>query len=620
MLEFRGGYAGCAAEFDLSSETEARRLINEDESLNQDLRLYIGGRGLGVKLLHDNLPKGTHPLSQKNIMIFATGPLSGTISPTPGRMTVTSKSPLTGTISTSNSGSRHFARVLKQAGFDAFVLRGKASEYSYLYISDDGFVLKDAEDLMGSSTGEATKKLKEIYGERCGVITTGPAAEKGVLFASMLVDGMNVFGRGGLGAILSSKNLKAIVVVSGGTPPKHADPSKFKYEEGTPLYEAVRRGIANNRVTKVLGVLGTPGLIEPVNDLFGALPTRNFRDSCFEGADALKGETFQKTLRARKDGCFGCLIRCKRRTEAGGEEGHGPEYETIYALGPSLGVGNLELIARLNYLCNELGMDTITTGLTIACAMDMFEDGIITGEDTDGIELRFGSGKELMELVRSIGFNRGFGSILAKGSYRLAEHFGHPEYSMSVNKLELPAYDPRVFKGMSLVFGQSNRGACHLRGGLTTSYELYGSPKIVDPLGIAGKGVLAARCQDAIAYLDSLIGCVFASPAVGSDIWARLLSASVFGDGRSYSAEDLMEVGERIYSLERWFNCREGIPPSNYKIPERLLTKEVRGGPSKGERLTEEEHRLMEEEYYEVRGWEEGVPTMDKLKELKIIK
>ncbi len=618
---FRGGYSGCVAEFDLSSEKEAIRHIDTDEDLNRDLLLYIGGRGLGVKLLCDNLPIGTEALSPKNIIIISTGPLSGTISPTPGRMTATSKSPLTGTISTSNSGSKHFVSVLKKAGFDAFMLKGKAKEYSYLHISDEGFALKEGEGLKGASTKEIAKKLKGEYGKGCGAITVGPAAENGVLFANMQVDGMNFFGRGGLGAVLASKNLKAIVVQSGGTSPRHADPDEFKYVEGAALYEAVKRGIANNRVTKAHSRLGTPALVRPINDVFGAFPTRNFRDSCFEEADKIRGETLEKTIKTGEDGCLGCTIRCKRRTKVGDREGHGPEYETIYALGSSLGIGDLELVARLNYACNEMGIDTISTGLTIACAMDMFEDGIITKEDTDGISLEFASGEGLEELIKSIAFNRGFGELLARGSYRLAKHFGHPEYSMSVNKQELAAYDPRVLKGMSLVFAQSNRGACHLQGGLTTSYELYGSPTIVNPLKIAGKGTLAARCQNINAYLDSLIGCLFAAPGVGSDVWARLVTASVFGGngGRSYSPQDLMEVGERIYNLERVFNHREGVPSLNYRLPERLLTEKIKSGVSKGVKLTEGECESMEKEYYEIRGWSNGVPTKEKLKELEIL-
>ncbi|GAI20669.1 unnamed protein product, partial [marine sediment metagenome] len=235
------------------------------------------------------------------------------------------------------------------------MLKGKAKEYSYLHITNDGFALKNAEELRGSSTKEATRKLKAEYGKYCGILVVGPAAENGVLFANMHVDDMNFFGRGGQGLVLASKNLKAIVVQGQEPVPQHANPDEFTYNEGTALYEAVKRGIANNRVTKAFSKLGTPVVLGPLNDLFGALPTRNFRDSHFEEATGLKGEVLEKTIKVENDGCFGCPIRCKRRTKVGDREGHGPEYETLYALGSSLGIGNLEIVTRLNYLCNELG-------------------------------------------------------------------------------------------------------------------------------------------------------------------------------------------------------------------------------------------------------------------------
>lgn len=566
----------------------------------ETLSLYLGGAGLGTRLLYDRLPVGTDPLSPDNPLIFTVGPLTGTKAPTAGRSSVATRSPLSNTVCDASCGGS-WGLSLKGCGFDALVVNGASPRPVYLRITPEGCSFHDAAGLWGKNTEETTEALGGAKNGKSRTICIGPGGENLVRFACIRAEASRSFGRGGVGAVMGSKKLKAIVA-EGGQRPTVADSSRMDFV----VKEATRHLKQSPITSKALTRFGTAVLVN-ITNRFGIFPTRNYQSGEFEGAAGISGESIAKTILSKRAACHGCSIACSRKTKTSSRSGDGPEYETVWALGADCGIGNLELVAEANYLCNQLGLDTISAGATIACCMEMTEKGIVK----DGI--RFGDADALAPMVESIALRNGIGDELAEGSLRFATKYGHSEYSMTVKGLEMPAYDPRGLKGMGLSYATSNRGACHLRGGYAAGPEILGVPRRIDRMRTMGKAGDVVKSQDMGAVMDSLVGCRFTNFALSEQTWARLLSACV---GHEVSGADLMRTGERIYNLQRLFNVREGFNRKDDTLPTRLLEEPLPSGASAGQILNLEP---MLDEYYAFRGWgTDGIPAKAKLDELEL--
>lgn len=600
----RGGFHGQILRVDLS---QGRVSV---ESLEDDLaRDYVGGRGLGSAILWRELPPQTDSLSPQNKLILATGPLNGTGAPLSSRYEMVTKSPLTNTILSTNSGGR-FPVALKRTGFDAIIIEGAAQNPCYLWVDHQNVELRDASALWGMNSHQTTERLLEETSPRAAVACIGPAGERGVLIASVMNEKDRAAGRGGAGCVMGAKNLKA-VVVQGTQKTPVADPERFQEAKKNALAIVSEAPITKNALKEY----GTAVLINIIN-LYGALPTRNFQEGYFPDADSVSGETLKELLYERSVACATCSVACGRATRTANRSGEGPEYETIWALGPTCGVKDLELITEANYNCNELGFDTISAGSTIACAMELSERGYLDRDTQEmireelGGELRFGNGEMVLKCTELIGRNEGFGKLLAEGSFRLASRFGHPELSMSVKGLELPAYDPRGFNAMGLAYATSNRGACHLRA-YFIGPEALATPYAVDRFASEGKAALVILYQDLSAVIDSLGLCMFTIFALNPEHYADLLSAVT---GESIDGRQLLRMGERIWNLERLFNLRAGFTKKDDALPPRFSQETLPRGHSKN-KVVDLEPLL--EEYYRLRGWDkEGVPTEEKLAEL----
>lgn len=577
------------------------------EKLDLELaKKFIGGRGLATYLLAQQVPADVDPFSPENKIIFATGPLTGTKAPASARYMVVTKSPLTGTVACSNSGG-FWGPELKHAGFDLLIVEGKSDKPCYISINDDSVELKDAEKYWGRLVSETTDMLlQEAPDTKARILTIGPAGEKLSLLAAVINDRYRAAGRSGVGAVMGSKNLKAIVVRgTGKSEPANAELTKKVLSDA-------REKIRQNDVTaKGLPTYGTAVLVNVINEN-GIYPTNNFQKSYFEAADKNSGEALAEKYLVKNVACYHCPIACGRLSKLDGIEAEGPEYETTWAYSADCGVNDLEAVIKANYLCNEYGLDTISTGATIACAMEMYEKGIIKPDEIDGPPLNFGSSEAIVEWTRKMGAAEGFGAKLVLGSYRLAESYGVPELSMSVKKLELPAYDPRGVQGYGLQCATSNRGGCHVRGYLI-SPEILGLPEALDRFSLEGKAVWVKAFQDLTAVIDSLGICLFTSFALCADDYKDMFNAIV---GEDWTTDNLLEAGERIWNLERTFNLNAGIQPEQDKLPKRLLEEPIPDGPSKGH-----VHRLPEllPQYYKERGWnEKGIPTEERLTKLGI--
>jgi len=583
------GWMGKILEIDLTQRTATVFPLDEEMA-----RLFLGGRGLGARLLWDLVGPGVEPLSPENALIFATGPLTASGFQTSGRFSVSTKSPLTGTVLDCNAGG-FWGMRLKRAGYDALIVKGQADSPIYLEITPEGVKFKDASHLWGKTVSQTTEALS---GKGCNVLCIGPAGENLVRFATIMNDGTRALGRGGPGAVMGSKRLKAIVVKGEERISVH-NPELFQFIR----YEAAKLLKANPVTSQGLPQFGTAVLVNVLNTA-GAFPSRNFQRSQFEGAEAISGEAIADTILVKNKACWACPIACARVTKTKRAQGEGPEYETVWALGANCGIDDLEAITEANYLCNDLGLDTISAGGTIACAMEMAERGIIESD------LRFGRAELLAPTLVDIAYRRGLGDELAEGSLRFASKYGVPELSMSVKGLELPAYDPRGMQGQGLLFATSNRGACHMRGNMVGP-EVLGLPKLIDRFQYQGKAVFVILHQNMAAVLDSLVVCKFVNLAVPDEYFARALTAVT---GIEYSTSELHQVGERIWNLERLYNVREGFTKADDTLPPRLLEEPVPEGPSKGYVVHLEP---MLEEYYQARGWNElGIPTQETLKRL----
>jgi len=562
-------------------------------------RLFLGGRGLGARLLWDLVGPEVEPLSPENVLIFTTGPITATGSQTSNRFNVSSKSPLTDTILHANSGG-WWGMQLKRTGFDALIVRGKAKSPIMIEITPQGTALQDASHLWGKGVFETTEILGQDRNKR-NVLCIGPAGENLVRIAAIMNDKERALARGGPGAVMGSKNLKAIVV-EGLEKNKPADPDQFKFM----LYETGKLLKASPLTSQGLPEFGTAVVMNVINEI-GALPTRNFQQSQFEYADKISGEEITDTILVKNQACWACPITCTRITKTKSDkEGEGPEFESAWAFGAQCGIDDLDTITEANYLCNDMGLDTISMGNTIGCAMELTEKELIK----DG--LSFGQADKLLDLIRDTAHRHGIGADLAEGSFRLAEKYGASELSMSVKKLEMPAYDPRGMQGQGLVFATGNRGACHETGNMLGP-EVLALPRLIDRFATQGKAGIVSFHQDSAAVIDSLVYCKFANLAVGEEFFARTLTAVT---GEQFTVDDLMMVGERVWTLERLYNLREGFTKEDDTLPDRMLNEPVPDGPSEGFTV---KLAPMLEEYYAFRGWDkDGIPAPEKLIELSL--
>jgi aldehyde:ferredoxin oxidoreductase len=604
----KDGYMGKYIRVDLGSQS-----IREEKFPDDVLRNFVGGRGLGVKILYDELRPGIDPLGPDNKLVILTGPVTGTITPESGRWCSVTKSPLTGTIHDSQSGG-DFGAFLKFSGFDGIVFEGISEKPVYLKLDEGHVELKDAAHIWGKDVFTTTDMLTK-KDKLSRVACIGPAGEHLVRFANIMNEKHRAAGRGGHGAVLGSKKVKAISV-RGDKSPTVSDVDALKSARDRIIKKIHEMSSTGESLPKH----GTPIVVNVVNE-DGGYPTRNFQASLFATADRTSGETLTETLLVRKMGCWGCVIKCGRVTKVPpwsqySGEGEGPEYETIWAFGAQCGVDNLEAISKANYLCNELGIDTIESGNLIGLAMELYEKGYLPQESTRGVDLRFGNAQAIVELVWRIAYRSGIGDDIAAGGSSFATKYGAPTLFMGVRGQGLPAYDPRAYQGMGLGFATSNRGGCHLRAYVMAGEafgEIMGKKIDLDPRQTEGKANWVKVFQDLYSTCDSLILCKFNTFAIGDEEFAQVLSATT---GWRYTADEIMRIGERIYNLERAFNLREGTNWQD-QMPPRFLEEPIPDGPMKGQVLKLDE---MLTEYYQLRGWIEGKPTSAKLSELGLAK
>jgi aldehyde:ferredoxin oxidoreductase len=504
---------------------------------------------------------------------------------------------------------------LKRTGFDLVIFEGKAAEPVYLWINEDHIEFRSATHVWGKDVHTTTDILLEETDPKAKVACIGPAGENLVLMAAVMNDKHRAAARSGVGAVMGSKNLKAVVAQGSKNPPM-ADTEGMRQLSVT-ISKEVGVDVKKGSSLREYGTAYVP----QVTNTLGILPTRNFQTGTFEGTDQIDGVALKEKYLIRHTPCYRCPISCGRLTAVDDEEyagkGEGPEYESIASLGSACGVDHLGALTKANYWCNELGMDTISTGMTIAAAMEMYEKGYIP-EDDIGQPLRFGDADAMIEMIQKMAYREDFGDALAEGSYRLAEKYGHPEIAVTARKQEFPGYDPRGSQGMGLLYATSNKGASHMEGDLAYS-EVFGVPEKIDPLTSEGKAPLVARFEDAFALIDAAGLCVFLAVRYVFDkdvnLWpTRLTQLMNLTTGADYTPAEIMLAAERIYTLERLFLIAAGTGKEDDTLPYRMLHEPLPDGPGKGKVV---ELDKMLPEFYAARGWDEnGVPTKEKLTEL----
>ncbi|MGA2466785.1 MAG: aldehyde ferredoxin oxidoreductase family protein [Thermodesulfobacteriota bacterium] len=611
------GYIGKVLHIDLTHSKGRVEDLKEDWA-----HQFIGGSGLGTKFLYEMTDERTNPLGPENPLIFMTGPFTGTSVPLSGRHAVVSQSPFTGIFGESDVGGTWGAN-LKKAGFDGIIITGQSEKPIYLWVHDGEWEIRDASHLWGKDTYEIDPILKSETHEKAVVSAIGQAGENQVLISSVMTDGRDgrAAGRCGMGAVMGSKNLKAIVVYGTGNVSVY-NPEIVK---GLPKKYS-QRIIQNGKNFKNYGTAGALSTFEAM----GTLPLQNWKfvGRWEESAEKINGFTMTETLLKGRYFCDACVLGCGRRIKLekgpyAGVEGAGPEYETLALLGSNCLIDDLEALCFANELCNRFGLDTISTGGVIAFAMEAFEKGLIDRKDTGGIDLRWGSVEALIEMIKMIAWKKGLGELLGKGIKKASEGIGKnsSEFAMHIKGLEMPAHDPRGYNAGGVGFATSSRGACHL-GGLSHTFERVlkapeiGIPEPLDRFQVEGKGILAAKTQNLMGMMDSLKLCkfiLFAGVTI-SDIvkWYEYVT------GKEMAIDDFVKTGERIFNLKRLYNVKLGISRKDDFLPPRFLTfKRVGKGltpnlPPFGQMLSE---------YYEYRGWaEDGIPIPEKLKELGLVK
>ena len=603
------GWAGQILRVDLSRgsvSTEPLRLDWAEE--------YIGGRGLAARYLYEEMDPSVDALGPDNKLIMATGPLTGTNASCGSRYMVVTKGALTGAITTSNSGG-HWGPELKFAGYDMVIVEGRAKRPCYLLVDDDRVEIRDAANVWGKVVSETEDAIRDETGiPALRVAGIGPAGENLVRFACIINDKHRAAGRSGVGAVMGSKNLKAIAV-RGTRGVQIARPRDYMS-----AIWSYHEHLAESPGRQGLTELGTAPTVDLVN-AFGGLPTRNFTAGQFEGTEAINGEAIKDNWLVANKACFACNIACGRVTQVSPNAdkymvnmhprnwkvaGEGPEYENLWSLGADCGVDDMDAIVMANYLCNDLGMDPISMGATLAAAMEMYERGLLSDGQT-GMPLRFGDGKTLVAMTEATGFREGFGDELAEGSKRMTEKFEHPEYFMGVKGQEFPAYDPRGFQGMGVAYATCNRGACHLRA-WTPGIETTGE---YDPHGTDGKSAWVAEEQNRTTAHDATGICMFTTAGAPLDDLIPVLSTAT---GVDYTMDDFVHIGERIWNIERLWNLKAGLTAADDTLPKRLLEEAHAEGPSAGVTVNLD---AMLPDYYAARGWtEDGRPTTEKLMDL----
>jgi aldehyde:ferredoxin oxidoreductase len=602
-----GGYTGKSLIINLK-----KKKIDIEKTNIEDAKNFIGAKGLGAKILYDRLPKKTDPLSPTNILMFTTGPLTGTLAQTSGRGTVVTKSPQTGLFLDSHFGGI-FAAEMKKAGWDFIIFNEKATHPIYISIFNESVEFKDAKKLWTKECLDSHNWLQKNEGKvRTAVI--GPAGENLVKFSSITIDGHRHAGRGGPGAVMGSKNLKA-VIIKGNNKVTLEEPEKFKNK----AIEVMNK-IKNNDFIPLRHKFGTPYWVKPIND-WGFLPTRNYQEGNFEDADAINAETMQEKIVVSSGACWNCIIACWNKTSIknGKYKGLtmiGPEYETIALMGSNLGIKTIEEVAFLNNRCNEVGMDTISLGGVLGFAIEAYERGIISKEDLDGNEIGWSKTEQLAKLIDIIGYKKStLGEILSEGVKIASQKLGKnsKDFAVHASRLEIPGYDPRGAFGMGLAYATSDRGGCHQRA-WTVKQE------IIDPdlerFSFDKKAKLVKDIQDERASFFSLVFCDFA-PISEGDCVDLFNSATGF----NHSIKSYLECGERIWNIIRLFNLREGLDPTDEKLPTRFFKDPFTKGPAKDKLLSKIAFEKSLLEYYKLRGWDEqGIPTNKKLEQLGLMK
>ncbi len=596
------GFHGRFLHVDLSTGRTSWRELEESRLQN-----FLGGIGLGTSLLYEFAPAGVEPLSPANPLIFTSAPLVGTGLTTTAKYAVVTKSPLTSFIADSLSSS-FFALELKRVGIDALVITGRASSPVYLFIEAEKAELRSAGELWHKSASEAETLIRAQHEDPAiRVAAIGLAGENCVRFATISNEGRHA-GRGGVGAVMGSKNLKAIAL-RGHAQVAVADP------RGVAAIAASLRERSLGTLTAKYREIGTVANLAVFNQL-GALPTRNFQQATFEHAEGVSGESLTENSFSRKQGCASCTIRCERLFKSLSGDEQRLEYETLFALGPLCGVQDPEIVLQAARLCDHYGIDTISTGGTLAWAMECAEKGILPEVAEQG--LRFGQGEALLRMISLIAERSDLGAVLAEGSRRAAALTGDEaaHWAMHVKGLEMPGYEPRSLKTMALGLAVSPRGACHNRSG---AYEADFSGSVDRLKGDAGRGALVKASEDFNATLDSLIVCKFLRKCF-HDFYSESAELVERVTGWSYSDADLRRTGERISTLKKLFNIREGWQPADDWLPMRLLSEPIRDGVAQGVELSADELREMIESYYCARDWNEnGFIPESKLRELGLI-
>jgi aldehyde:ferredoxin oxidoreductase len=610
------GYMGKILRINLTTST-----ITEEFPDEETLKKYWGGSGLATKILFDETEPGIDPLGPENKLIFMTGPLTGTQSPSTGRYSVVTKSPLTNGWGQANSAG-FWGRDFKRSGFDGVIFEGKAPKPVYLLTEDGKAELVDAEEIWGKNTSETTRILREKHGPKFNVACIGIGGEKLVKYAAIMNDcdeenWGRAAGRCGVGAVMGSKNLKAIASRGTLTIPI-ANPDEYR-KEAKQRFDWVNQSI----LKMTLEVYGTATMVDLVN-VKGGIPTRNWQTGVFENAEMINGTAINDTILVKRKPCFACPIHCGRIAEikAGPfkSKGEGPEYETISSFGTMCGVDNLEAITLAHFLCNEYGIDTISAGSTVGFAMECYQRGILKKEDVDGMDFSWGNAQLIVDIVHKIGRREGIGDFLAEGTMRMAEKLGQgsERFAMHVKGLELPGYDSRAAKVTGLAYAVANRGGDHITAYiegpafLAMPFMIVEDADIGDPLKeIPETALVVKNFEDALGNFDAIGGCKFMGMVLTTEDWAQLMTSLM---GYEISADDFRKTGERIYNLQRAYILREGFTRADDTLPPRLLEDPLPEGPAEGHVVNLD---ILLEAYYKYRGWDEhGRPTIEKLHEL----
>lgn len=583
--------------------------FSDAEIGRKDQVMFMGGRGIAAKILYEENRPMIDPFDPENRLIIMAGPYTGTMGSFTAFYNVTTKSPLTGAILSAHSGG-HWGPMLRKTGYDGMVFVGRSSKPIYLLLTDSGPELRDASDLWGKNVFETIEALQERH-EKAKAAVIGPAGEKLVRYAAIMNDMHRAAGRGGVGAVMGSKNLKAIVVHGTKDVPQ-ADAEKLRetFKTATATVKEKAAAFSKYGTSMVVGITGKAGTI----------PTRNFQSGYFKEYEKIGGDAFVNDHVVKNTACARCPLHCGKqsKTDKYGSTTEGPEYETLAMFGSNLGNSSLDSIIQANHLCNMYGMDTISCADTIACAYELFEKGIISEKDTGGIKLSWGDADAMLELVEMTGKREGFGQLIGEGSRRLAARYG-PEadkYAMNVKGMEFPGYDPRGIQGMSLAFATSTRGACHLRATMYVPELFQG---VLDRFTVKGKAQPLKDLQELFTVYDCMVLCKFGARNAFANSWDNMVILCNAATGFGYTVDELKKVGARVWTLERLFNLREGLSRKDDTLPERLFNLPIPDGPSKGAFVNRADFEKELESYYEIWGWtREGIPTKDALDRLGV--